>query len=190
MIRPAITFAREVNPFGVTKFIAHEVEVPTIHRRSCRQANELVQSNSAVCGDGTTLMTHVPIHIRICQAEDERLVTDQSLVVALGIANGLLLFTAIGEFVPYGSGTPFFIGSLLDEFDPEVGDIHREAIVKAKATIFNRSSQTWHTTYFLCYRNRIRVDTMDELIGQRKVCHSIGILMTIEVVSVGSEAFA
>ena len=31
---------------------------------------------------------------------------------------------------------------------------------------------------------------MDELIGQRKVCHSIGVLMTIEVVGVGSEAFA
>jgi len=48
VVRPAITFAWEVNPFGVTELIPHEVEVSTIHRGSSSETNELIESDSAV----------------------------------------------------------------------------------------------------------------------------------------------
>ena len=77
-----------------------------------------------------------------------------------------------------------------DELRPEVGDIHREAVVKAKASVLDGSSETRHTAYLFGDRDRIGVDAMDQLIGQREVRHSIGILMTIEVVGVRGEALA
>ena len=48
VVRPAIALAWEVNPFGVTELIPHEVEIAPIHRRSSSEANELIESDSAV----------------------------------------------------------------------------------------------------------------------------------------------
>ena len=132
----------------------------------------------------------MPVHIGIGQAEDERLVAHECLVMALGIANGLLIFTTIRELIPDRAWAPLLVRVIRDELRPEVGDIHREAVVKAKASVLNRSSETRHTTHLFGDRDCIGVDAMDQLIGQREVRHSIGILMTIEVVRVRGEALA
>ena len=132
----------------------------------------------------------MPVHIGISETEDERLVAHECLVMALSIADGLLIFTTIRELIPDSTWAPLLVGVIRDELRPEVGDIHREAVVKAKASVLNGSSETRHTTHLFGDRDRIGVDAMDQLIGQREVRHSIGILMTIEVVGVRGEALA
>ena len=54
VVRPAITFAWEVNPFGVTELIPHEVEVSTIHRGGSSETNKLIQGDSAVRDERAT----------------------------------------------------------------------------------------------------------------------------------------
>ena len=132
----------------------------------------------------------MPVHIGIGQAEDKRLVAHECLVMALGIADGLLILTTIRKLVPDSTWAPLLVGVIRDELRPEVGDIHREAVVKAKASVLDRSSETRHTAHLFGDGDRIGVDAMDQLIGQREVRHSIGILMTIEVVGVRGEALA
>ena len=126
----------------------------------------------------------MPVHIGIGQAEDERLVAYECLVMALGIADGLLILTTVRELMPDRTWAPLLVGVIRDELRPEVGDIHREAVVEAKASVLDGSSETRHTAHLFGDGDRIGVDTMDQLIGQREVRHSIGILMTIEVVGV------
>ena len=132
----------------------------------------------------------MPVHIGISEAEDERLVAHECLVMALSIADGLLIFTTVRELIQDRTWAPLLVGVIRDELRPEVGDIHREAVVKAKASVLDRSSETRHTTHLFGDRDRVGVDAMDQLIGQREVRHSIGILMTIEVVRVRGEALA
>ena len=82
-------------------------------------------------------MAHMPVHLSIGQTEDDRLISDEGLVVALCIADRLLLLTAVRQFVPDSTRTPLFVRTLGDELRPEVGDIHRQAVVEAEATILD-----------------------------------------------------
>ena len=54
-------------------------------------------------------MAHMPVHLSICQTEDDRLISDKGLVMALCIADRLLLLTAVRQFVPDSTRTPLFV---------------------------------------------------------------------------------
>ena len=108
----------------MSEFIAHEIEITTIHRRGSEETDHLQQCNASVHAMYTTLLVHIPIHISIDQAKYDCLVPDQSLIVTLGIADRLFLLTAIGQLIPDVAGIPVFVTMLFDELDPEIGDIH------------------------------------------------------------------
>ena len=43
--RPTVAFAREVNPFGMSEFVAHEVEVTAVDGGRCQHAYHLVEGD-------------------------------------------------------------------------------------------------------------------------------------------------
>ena len=132
---------------------------------------------------------HMPIHIGIDQAENDRLVTHQRLVMTFRIADCLFVGTAVGRFPPDGRGMPVFIFLFLDRLDPVVGNVHCHAIVETIAAVFNFSCKTGHSRYFFGDRYCFGIYFVDKFVGKCQVANGIVILMAIEIVSIITEGF-
>mmetsp|Transcript_34629 Transcript_34629/g.98119 ORF Transcript_34629/g.98119 Transcript_34629/m.98119 type:complete len:307 (-) Transcript_34629:1915-2835(-) len=96
LIAPAVTVAGEVNPLGVPKLVAHEVEPPIPAEREGEETDHLVEGQAA--GDHRGLLhqgAHSCVHLGVHQAEGHCLVSDQGLVVALAVCNDFLCEAAV-----------------------------------------------------------------------------------------------
>ena len=145
----------------MSELIPHEIQITAINSRSRNKANHLVQRHTTIHHKVMICRLHVPIHIGIDKAEDDRLVAHQSLVVALGIADGLLVGTAVRRFPPDSRRMPVFVFLFLDSLNPEVRDIHCHTVVEAIAAVFNLGSQAGHTADFLGNRDSVLIYFMD-----------------------------
>ena len=97
LVAPSVALAREVNPFGMTKLVAHEVQVATVHGRSRYKANHLVQGYATIHAIVLVATAEVPIHISVNKTEDDSLVAHESLVVTFAVADGALVGAAVGH---------------------------------------------------------------------------------------------
>ena len=80
-VAPAVAFAREINPFGVAPFVAHEVEVAAVDGRGGHKAYHLVERHAARHGAVLVAFRHVPVHLLVNEPEDDGLVADKRLFV-------------------------------------------------------------------------------------------------------------
>ncbi len=191
MIGPVVPLAWEVDPFWVTELVSHEIEVAAVDGCCRHQADHLVQGDATVHGIGAAhQLRHEPVHIGIDQAEDDGLVSHQCLVVTLGIGDGLLIGTPVGGLPPDGRGVPLLIFLLLDQLDPEVGDVHRQAVVEAITPCLGRHRQSRHTAHLLGDGDCLRIDLVDQLVGQREVTDGVAILSRVVVVAIVAERFS
>ena len=69
----------------MTELITHEVQITTVDGRCRHQTNHLMQCQAAMNNIVLVSFLHMPIHIGINQAEDNRLVTHQSLIMTFGV---------------------------------------------------------------------------------------------------------
>ena len=145
LVRPAVTFARKINPFGMSEFISHKVQIASIDGRSGQQANHLMQSYASFCDTILITFTEMPIHIRIDQTENNRLVSYQCLVMAFTIRNSLFVFSPIGHFPEHTGRFPVFILAFLDYLNPIIRNIHSHTVIETISSVIKRSSQSWHT---------------------------------------------
>ena len=190
LIAPTVTFTREVNPFGMTELITHEVEVTAIDRRGSEQTYHLVQCDAAMGHIVLVTLLEMPVHIRINEAEDDGLVTHKCLVMTLGIGDGLLVLTTVGHLPEHAGWFPVLIGLFLDELDPIVGHIHRHAVIKSVTAMLDGSCQSRHTRHLLGNGDSILVHLMDEVIGQCEVTNGITILIEVVVVAIPTESLS
>ena len=174
----------------MTEFIAHEVEVATIDGGAGDEANELVKRDSAVNGIVVVAHHHVPVHLAVDKAENECLVAHKSLVVTLGIADCLLVGTAVGKLPEYRCRVPILIFLLLDCLNPIVGDSHRHAIVESYSTVFHRDSESGHTAHFLGNGDCIGVHGVNHLIGKAQIGDCVGVLTAVIVVVIAAECLS
>ncbi|OAV68588.1 hypothetical protein Barb4_02032 [Bacteroidales bacterium Barb4] len=143
-----------------------------------------MQGNTPVHAESMVVLLHVPIHIGIYQAENNRLVAHQSLIMTLGIADGLLIGTAIGRLPPDSGRMPILILLLLDNLYPVIGNIHRHSVIKTVATVLRLNRQTRHTAYLFGNRNSMFVHLMYKLVRQRQVSNGILVLPLVEIIPV------
>ena len=73
-----------------------------------------MQGQAAVDHVSRIAFLHMPIHVGIDQAEDDGLVAHQRLVMAFGIADGLFVVTAVGQFPIQMARFPVFVGEFLE----------------------------------------------------------------------------
>ena len=85
---------------------------------------------------------------------------------------------------------PILIFLLFDEFDPVIGDVHREAIVKSVTAVFKRRGESRHTADIFGNGDSIRIDFMNEPVCERQIANGIVILMSVEIVPVAGEILA
>ena len=83
VVRPIISFSREVYPFGVPKFVPHksEVSIPSGPKRN--EPDHFMKSYRSIDNKALIGRAHLPVHLLIGEPEDEGLIPDESLVVRL-----------------------------------------------------------------------------------------------------------
>ena len=178
---PSVPFAGEVNPLGVSELVAHEVEVSAVDSGGCNEANHLVEGDTTVDHIGRVSVLEVPIHISVNESEDDGLVSDECLVVALSIRDGLLVLASVGHLVEDMPCFPVFVAHFLDVLYPEVGDTHGEAIVEAHTAILDGTSESGHAGHLLGDGDGFGLDLMDEFVRQREVHDGVAVLVHIVV---------
>ena len=189
-IAPAVALAREVDPLRMAELVAHEVQVAAVDRGRRREADHLVQGDAARDGAALVVLAEMPVHVRVDEAENDRLVADECLIVALAVRDGLFAGAAVRELPPDTGRMPVLIFFLLDRLDPEVRDVHGEAVVKAIAAILEWRSEPRHAADVLSDRDGLRIDLVDEAVREREVADGIVILMAVEIVAVSVEILA
>ena len=168
----------------MTELVSHEVKITSIHCGCSNQPDHLVKCYTPMNQGIFITFLEVPIHVSVNQPKDDGFVTHQCLVMTLTIRDSLLVRTPVLDFPKDGAGFPIFILQLLDGLDPEIGYVHRHAVIKAQAAIFHLGCQARHAANLFCYGYRIRVHFMDNLISQRKITNGINVLMTIIIIGI------
>ena len=187
---PSVPFAGEVNPLGVSELVAHEVEVASIDGGGSNKANHLVEGDTTVHHISRVSVLEVPIHISVNESEDDSLVSDECLVVALGIRDRLLVLASVGHLVEDMPCLPVFVAHFLDVLYPEVGYAHGEAIVKAHAAILDGTSESGHAGHLLGDSNRLGLHLVNEFVRQGEVHDSVAVLVHIVVGTISVEVLA
>ena len=129
-------------------------------------------------------LAHVPVHHVVDEAEYDGLVAHESLVVALGIVDGLFVGPPVGQFPEYGGRFPVLVLLLLDGLYPEVGDTHGHAVVEADAAVLELGGQARHAAHLFGDGDGARIYLVDELVGQSEVDDGVVVLPAVVVVVV------
>jgi len=109
--------------------------------------------------------------------------------VRLGVADRLLVPPAVVELVPQVPQGPVFVGALLQQPDPGIGDAHGKAVVEPCPSLRGGDGQPGHTAHILGNREGIGADVMDDAIRQRQIGQGVFIDASVEVVGIGQEGF-
>ena len=168
----------------MSELVPHKVQVTAIDGRGRHEPDHFMERQSALYHKVSVVCLHVPIHIGIDESENDCFVSYQRLIVALGIADGLLIRSPIRCLPPDRRRMPVFIFLLLQYFDPEIRDIHRHAVIEPIATIGYFNRQPRHTADFLRNRHGMRINLVYQFVSQRQVCYRVIVLMTVVIVTV------
>ena len=189
METPAVTITGEVNPFRVTKFITHKVEIAFSAASQCEETNHLMQGNGPINDRVVTILIHIRVHSGICQTENHGFGTNQCLVMAFNICNRTLTGAAHTHIAPHFIDIPEFVLGLCC-FYPHIRKAHGQPVIKADTSIFNGKAHARHTGHILCNGNGLGIDVSDQLVGQLKVGDGFGVGIHGEILIVGVEISA
>jgi hypothetical protein len=103
---PAIALSWEIDPFRMTEFIAHEIEIRFTAGGDREKADHFMERCGSVNGEIVTSFIHVGVHGGIRKAEDHGFIPDKRLVVAFHIGNGVFSRSAKTHFTPYFADAP------------------------------------------------------------------------------------
>ena len=169
LVAPLVALAREVDPLGVAKFVPHEGEVSFPAGGEGEEAEDFVESDAAVDLGVVISLCHVVIHGGVHEPEGEGFVSDEGLVVALGVGDGFFSVAAVGEGVENFVEVPLLVGSVFEELDPVIWDSHGEAVVEAHAAFGKGAAEARHAAHVLGNAEGVGIDFVDELVGELEV---------------------
>mmetsp|Transcript_2709 Transcript_2709/g.7403 ORF Transcript_2709/g.7403 Transcript_2709/m.7403 type:complete len:338 (-) Transcript_2709:925-1938(-) len=186
VIAPPVACAGKIDPFRMTKFVAHESEVTLTSEAVREHADHLVQrdaSLNAICGPG--LVAHARVNFSVHQPHCDGLVSDHRLVVRLEIRNSLLVPAAIGHCVAQFAHVPIPVAALFQNFNKLVRDTHRQPVVKSNTSFFNRTTQCRHSRNVLSDgHHNVGVDGMQHLVRKHHVHARVDIYLVAKVLIV------
>ena len=115
VIAEVVALAREVNPLGMAKLVAHEVKIAFTAKTLRQQADHLVKRHTSV-----NFKTHLlvlaqsRVYLSVEQPHCNCLITDYRLIMRFRVADALLLLPAIRHAERQMAHIPVLIGSLLE----------------------------------------------------------------------------
>ena len=183
----AVTLSGEVKPFGMAKLVTHKVKVALASCGGGKKSYHLMKRDTAEDNVRAAILSHRGIHLCIAKAEDDGLISNESLVVRLSVSNGLLVRTAVNMLPPDPAHIPHFIGLILDVLDPKIGKTHCKTEVEAASALLDLHAHTGHSGHILCDGNCVRINLSDKLIRELKVGYCLNVCVEGEVIRVGGE---
>ena len=185
MVAEVITFAREVDPLGVTELITHKVEIALTSQTLCEQANHFVKSHTS-CHLGVHLLalSQAGVDIGVEEPHGDCLIAYDSLVMRFGIADALLFPAPISHAMRQVAHIPHLIRRVLEQLDPEVRQEHAQSIVETNATVLDCPAESWHPRDIFCDCDRVWHQLLDELASQHEVSNTIEVSLQTEVLMV------
>ena len=88
LVRPTISFARKIDPLGMSEFVAHEVQIPMSGGAKGRQARHFVQGHRALDAQVAGTSVHAVIDRVVGQGEEKGFSAHHGLVVTFEVADG------------------------------------------------------------------------------------------------------
>ena len=174
----------------MAKLIADEVEIAVVGRAQSEQPGDLPQGDAAINLRRCPVNLHLVIDGGINQLEEERLATNNGLIVRLHIGDHSLVGPSVCQFVPEILDVPVFITSVGSELEPDVGNTHREAGIETGSAFDGGRAKARHPADVLGNGEGIRQQLMDDRVGQGEIRERILIDLNVEIVVVGCEGFA
>mmetsp|Transcript_19026 Transcript_19026/g.32057 ORF Transcript_19026/g.32057 Transcript_19026/m.32057 type:complete len:462 (+) Transcript_19026:287-1672(+) len=184
MMTPAILRAREVDPLGVPKLVAHEVQIALAAQGQHDQTDHLVQRQAPIHthgGEGTGEATHARVHLGIHEPKGQGLVTNNGLIVRLGVGNHLLHVASVGQSVHQVPHAPTIVRRLLEILDEHVRDRHCQTIVEAKAAPLHWQTQGGHATHILANCDGGGHHAVNQVVRQHQINVTINVCVGAEV---------
>ena len=189
-VRPPVLLPREIYPFRMPELIAHEVQVPTSFRphKQREQSYHLVQCHPPVHHRARAKHRHIRVHLRPHQAESQRLIPHQSLVVTLRIGNLRHGSQTVVHRGPKLGHHPILVLALLEQLDPIVRNAHRQTIIETDAARSRRSRHPRHPAHLLGNAQmHTRPHRCYQIISQRQIYQRIAVNLIPKVILVGTE---
>lgn len=138
VVAPPVVLPREIDPLRMPEFVPHEGQVPLPSERKRDQPDHLVVGDSSEHNQGLGYnLAHVVVDFLVEEPHRERLVPDQSLIVALCVADALLQVSPIRQGVGQVLHVPVVVWHLLEQLDPLVWYGHSHSVVKANPAFFD-----------------------------------------------------
>jgi len=171
----------------MTEFISHEIQVSVPGCGKGEQTYDLVQGNSPVNDKRRDVFAHGSIHILVYEPEYDCFITNQRLIVTLGIGYGVLVPALVGKLIENIPHMPILVPQLLDPFDPMISNSHAQAEIKAYSSHFPRIGKCWHAANIFSQGDGAGIAFVDQLVGQTQVGDGIFILVPVKIVAVLGE---
>mmetsp|Transcript_26714 Transcript_26714/g.58919 ORF Transcript_26714/g.58919 Transcript_26714/m.58919 type:complete len:312 (-) Transcript_26714:1042-1977(-) len=126
LVAPPITLPREVHPLRMPKLIPQKSQISLPTKATGHQPNHLVQRHPPINNQGIRVYnaTHVEVHLLVHQPHCDSFVSDNGLIVGLGVGNALLPPPAVLQGVGEVAHVPLVVALLLEHLDPQVGQRH------------------------------------------------------------------
>ena len=134
VIAPIVLLSWEVDPFRMTEFIAHKVQVALSTKRLSQKSNHFVQSHSPIDFKTRLVSTHLWVNLLIEKPHGDGFVTYNCLVVWLSIPYALLFPASVCHTVRQMAHVPVLIRGLFKQLDPKVWQKHAQSVVKTDTT--------------------------------------------------------
>lgn len=99
----------EINPFWVTEFVPHEIEVSLTAKTLCKKSNHFMKSNTPVYSKWNAIPCHSSVNIFIEEPLGDSLITYNCLVMRFSVSDALFFPSSISETVSEVTHIPIFI---------------------------------------------------------------------------------
>ena len=163
-VTPTVAFAREIDPLRMTELIAHERQVAAIDGGCRYQTDHLMKRNAAIYHIRRMAVLEMPVHVGVHEAEDDGLVANQRLIMALCVRDRLLVFAPVRHLEQNMPGFPILVFLLFDILDPEIRNTHRQTIIEAHTAVFYLRCQARHAAHLFRNSDCIRLHLMDHFV--------------------------
>nr|GMD39568.1 hypothetical protein Barb4_02032 [Ipomoea batatas]GMD41504.1 hypothetical protein Barb4_02032 [Ipomoea batatas]GMD44456.1 hypothetical protein Barb4_02032 [Ipomoea batatas] len=123
---------------------------------------------------GMMTKTNKSLDNLVHQPERYSFITNKSLVVTFSIRNTFFQPSSVSKCVNNFTHLPILISSP-ENLNPFIGNCHMKPIVKTHASISDGNTKCWHATNIFTNGYGFREETMNEIIDEHQIHHSINI---------------
>ena len=186
-VAPIVALSRKVYPIGVSKLVAHKVEVGLSARQNGKEAYHLVQRHSPIHVNGMRRLFHRVVHGLVHKSEGNGFVAHYGLVVAFAIGHRFHIPYPVVHHIPQPIHIPLLVSAIGQQLYPIVGYCHSHTVVESYAAVGYGYGNAGHTAHLFGNGGRGRVYGVYKVVGKGKIGNGSLVGLRAEIVVVGAK---